>query len=137
MLSHPRVQGLQALNDARSRPFRARSEQVAAHKAIASTELRRAAQDQCCQSPTHPHAVSSSSAAIESALVSPTVRPSSASPLKTISVLCIRALKALTMSFWLSKSTSNTTKSLNLGWFVNRLIIGFCALHVGHQEAVM
>ena len=51
-------------------------------------------------------------------------------------MLCILTLNFRSRSFWLSKSISNTTRSLNLAFCVNSDRIGFCALHVGHHGAV-
>src|SRR5258706_6481326 len=79
--------------------------------------------------------VLSSKAAIELGFASPTERPVSREPLNAISVLCIRAPKALTASFWESKSTRKTIKFLNLSCFSRSLRIGACALHVGHHVA--
>lgn len=55
----------------------------------------------------------SRSVAIDVALVSPTDRAVSAVPLNVISVLCMRAPNRCTASFWLSKSTWTTKRSLN------------------------
>src|SRR5262249_36473030 len=75
------------------------------------------------------------SAAIDERSVSPTERPVSRSPLNAIKVDCMRTPKALTASFWLSKSTTKKTRFLNLGSAVSSLKIGFCLAQIGHQEA--
>src|ERR1700733_5881619 len=77
----------------------------------------------------------SSRAAIEASLVSPTERPCSAVPLKTIRVDCICAPNSLTTGFIASKSTRKIFRSLNFGSDVSLSRIGFCALQVGHQSA--
>src|SRR4029077_15648742 len=77
----------------------------------------------------------SRSAAIEASLVSPTERPCSLAPLKTISVDCIWAPNSLTTGFIASKSTRKILRSLNFGSAVSFSRIGFCALQVGHQSA--
>src|SRR5262249_48926650 len=82
-----------------------------------------------------PQSVLSRSAAIEERLVSPTERPVSFSPLNAISVDCVRTPKDFTVSFWLSKSTTKYTRSLNFGADISSLKIGSCALQVGHHEA--
>src|SRR5579864_7909273 len=77
----------------------------------------------------------SSRAEIEASLVSPTERPCSAAPLKTISVDCICAPNSLTTAFWASKSTRKILRSLNFEAEVSLSRMGFCALQVGHQSA--
>jgi hypothetical protein len=74
-------------------------------------------------------------AATESGLVSPTERPVSFPPLKTIRVLCICAPNFLTASFCASKSTWITTRSSNFGVFFRSDRIGPYFLQTGHQEA--
>src|SRR5262249_1355622 len=54
-----------------------------------------------------------------------------------MSVLWDCALRARTASFWLSKSTSKTTRFLNFGSATNSARIGFCAWQTGHQGALM
>src|SRR5579863_8789645 len=77
----------------------------------------------------------SSRAEIEASLVSPTERPCSAAPLKTISVDCICAPNSLTTGFCASKSTRKIFRSLNFAAEVSLSRIGLCALQVGHQSA--
>ena len=65
--------------------------------------------------------------------MSPVDRPTSVDPLKEISVLCMVTPNLRSRSFWLSKSISKATTSLNFVLEARPDRIGFWALQVGHQ----
>ena len=92
--------------DARSPPRRARSGSTAGRTAKALKGYLPAGQSRCCPrscAASHGFKAVLSNSSIGAAPVSPTKRRVSCAPLKAISVLCCRALKLLTTSFWASK----------------------------------